>query len=97
MEDIGSQLAQAGGMLLLLVVLAIGVALILVLREVVCWYWKINKISKCLDEQRETQKTMLGELQTINRNLLSLANHLDGATGPEVPVATDEVREGIAK
>lgn len=44
-----------------LITLGIVFILFLICRELVCWYWKINKISSTLDEVLEELKKMNGK------------------------------------
>ena len=48
--------------------LAVTIIVFLVLREVVCWYWKINVMVKSLNEQTDVLKTIRDMLARIDEN-----------------------------
>lgn len=46
-----------------LVALAIMIVIFLVCREIVCWYWKLNKVVQLQEDQSATLKSILAALQ----------------------------------
>lgn len=50
----------------LVIVLVISVLIILAIREIVMWYWKINEIKNSLHQQEESLESILKELKNLN-------------------------------
>lgn len=57
-----------------LVGIGIGIVLFLALREVFCWYWKINKAVDALDDMRTELRRISGSLdRLVNQQQLTVA------------------------
>lgn len=54
-------------------VILILIAVVLVIREIVCWYWKINELVKLMEKQHKLQVRMVGNLDTIAQALTAMA------------------------
>jgi len=67
----------------LLVALLIVVAVILVCREIVCWYWKINEITRQLLDQQRSQRKLVEGIEAVNRNLASILDELRRAAAAD--------------
>jgi hypothetical protein len=56
----GELLMDHGYLILTYIVsIAIGIGLLLLLREVFCWYYKINAIKEIMEEQRDLLKKLV--------------------------------------
>jgi len=47
--------------------LFVAIGIILIIREIVTWYWKINQIVRMQEEQRDMLEAIHKELSEINR------------------------------
>lgn len=52
----------------LLIVFGITIFFFLIFREIVCWYWKINKTTDLLSEQNLILKMILKEIKTSSQD-----------------------------
>jgi len=66
MESITSSWGIGGWIGIIGTILLIGFAIFMVLRELFCWYWKINRIMEVLEEIRDRlPKTEATEAEII--------------------------------
>jgi hypothetical protein len=62
-----------------LVVLLVLVVVFLLCREIVCWYWKLNRIVGHQERQTETLQAILKELKDLNASRSACAKADPGA------------------
>jgi len=64
-SDLGSSIGQlcAGSFWVLIIALAV----VLIVREVWCWYWKINHMRKAQGEQTELLEMIVDNLEELRR------------------------------
>ncbi|MFO7696979.1 MAG: hypothetical protein R6X16_07470, partial [Anaerolineae bacterium] len=48
----------------------------LVCRELVCWYWKLNEITRRLSDQQDKQADISKMLESINETLIGLRTEM---------------------
>lgn len=74
----------------LLITLAVLVVIFLVLREVVCWYWKINSSIALLTEIRDllAKNTSVSQQSSSNNSLASISLRDDPAPSDEQKMET---------
>jgi len=58
--------AGSGNLFYFLIVIAITVVLFIVFRNLILWYYKIDVISKNIQEQTEIQRAILRKLESFN-------------------------------
>ena len=61
------------------VIMVVTAAIILICREVACWYWKINKMTSLQQEALDIQKDILKELRRIGAIESTDIRHQGGA------------------
>ena len=44
----------------------LGIIIVLICREIVCWYWKINESLQKQDETNESLKEIVRQLKVLN-------------------------------
>lgn len=83
-----------------LIVLVIGVvAALLVLREAVLWYWKVNRMVKLLEEHSQQNRYILDSLQSLEKrsdtiiSLLRAQNERFKAQGALAPASVADKPE----
>jgi len=49
-----------------LLIIFIVIIILLAIREIVMWYWKINEMNKSLQQQEEYLESILNEIRELN-------------------------------
>jgi CHASE3 domain sensor protein len=49
-----------------LLIIFIVIIILLAIREIVMWYWKINEMNKSLHQQEEYLESILNEIRELN-------------------------------
>lgn len=77
--------------------IVVGIIVFLILREVFCWYWKINRINASLSqliEQNEQTQTSLALLRSINNALEKLIRLNEQDASLRIRMKTPEATPG---
>ncbi len=69
---------QTGAVLVFILVLLIALGIFLLLRALMCWYWKIGRRIELMEEQNTLLKKQLKVLETIRDRDSGVEPHRDG-------------------
>jgi hypothetical protein len=91
---------NSGGFLgIIFIVLIVAIAVLLILREFWCWYWKINKINSQLEEQNQLLRLLLTHFGVSGISAVSgvsvedTPNSVDGGVPPIKEAINAEPKE----
>ena len=69
---------QTGAVLVFILVLLIALGIFLLLRALMCWYWKIGRRIELMEEQNTLLKKQLKVLEAIRDKDSGVEPHRDG-------------------
>jgi hypothetical protein len=72
---------NSGNILGIIIGVLIGIIIVfLICRELVCWYWKINRLVALMEEQNDLLKNMKNNISDSSSNVAAAHEIFEGAT-----------------